>query len=317
MRYSRRLFITFTLLPALLSAKPQDQTGPTFIVQATLTRTQSDGNDSAESNKVELQANSQTAQSRIGGPIPVQLPGGATMTQMVGNQLDCLLKPAANGRYLLQITLTHRGLIDEAKASLLPQRMPDIPVFRNIIYAGTLIVAEGQNVQVTGPDLVNNEALRIDITLSAKQPANGSPQTAAGIQQPPIPLRTQFVLTNAQGDRKSNAVYNIPTTSGITTSFRIGSEVPMAANTPTPAGRAFVFQQVGTQFDQIVRPADDGRFTVQQSVTWRSLMTSGQFRTLVGTETLTLRDGEQGHSSLIDKGTGESLPVDVTVTAVK
>jgi hypothetical protein len=316
MRYSRSLFVSFTLLPAFLWAGPQDQTAPTFTVEATLTRTPSDGKVITESNKVELQANSKTAQSRIGGPISVQLPGGPMMTHTVGNQLDCLLKPTANGRYLMQITITHRSIIDEAQASLFPQRMAGIPAFRNVIYAGTLIVGEGQSVQVSGQDVLNNEALQINITFSAKQSVNGSPQTAAGIEPPPVPVRTQFVLPNTEGG-KPNAVYSIPATNGITASLRIGTEVPMAATAPTPAGRPFVFQQVGTQFDQTVRAADDGRFTVQQSVRWRRLLPTGQFGNLAKTETLTLRDGEEGHSNLIDTGNGESHPFSVTVTSMK
>ena len=317
MRCMRSFFIAFTFLPALLIAGPQEQPVPTFTVLATLTRTKLDGNVITESNKVELQPDSKIVSARIGGTIPAPSPGGPTMTQTVGNQLDCLLKPTADGRYLLQITVTHRSRIDEAQASLLPQRMPDIPAFRNIIYAGTLIVAEGQSVQVTGPDLVNNESLQVTIALSAKQPVKGSPQIDAEAQPPPLPIRTQFVLTKTEGDRKTDAVYSIPTTSGISASFRIGIEVPMAASAATPAGGLYTVQQIGTQFDQVVRPANDGRFTIQQRVTWRTLAATGQFSTYNGAETLTLRNGEQGHMNLLAKETGETRTIDVTVTAVK
>ena len=315
MRYTRSFLIAFTFLPSLLIAVPQEQ--PTFTVLATLTRTESDGNVITESNKVELQANSKTASARTGGTIPAQLPNGLPITQTVGNQLDCILKPTADGRYLLQITVTHRSRIDEAQASLLPHRVPGIPAFRNIIYAGTLIVAEGQSVQVTGADLVNIETVQVNIALSAKQPVNGAPQIGTETQPPPIPIRTQFVLTKTEGDKETSAIYNIPTTNGITASLRIGTEVPMAANAPTAAGLPYTLQQIGTLFNQVVRRTNDGRFTVQQSVTWRLLAATGQFTTYAGRETLTLSDGEQGHFNLLAKDTGETRTIGVTVTAVK
>ena len=312
MRYSRRLFFASTLLPSLLSAAPQAPAGPTFTVEATLTRTRSDGQASKESNRVELQANDRTASSRIGGPTTIKLPDGLTMTQMDGNQLDCLLKPNGDGRYLLQITTTHRHALDEAQAARLPQRMSPTPVYQNVVYAGTLIMAAGETVQVSGMDIVNDQAVHVNITLSAQQPI--PQQTAAATPAAAKSVTTQFVVTKADAGKNTIAVYSVPGTSGITTSLRIGTEIPMAATFPTAAGRPFVFQIAGSQIDQLVKPANDGRFTIEHTVTVRTVAAGGQFTRLLGTDTLTLRDGEHGHSSLVDANTGATGALEVTVS---
>src|SRR5436190_132854 len=184
MHYAWTILTALVLLQTLRGGAAQDPSAEPFTVQVTLTRTQSDGKVNRESNKVELPANGTIGQLRAGSPIPMQLPNGQTAMQMVGNQLDCSLKPNGDGRYRLQITVTHRSAVDEAQASLLPQRIPGMPVFRNVIYAGTLILAEGQGAEVTGPDLNNNETLRIEITLSPRKSASG-PSPTTPVTQPP------------------------------------------------------------------------------------------------------------------------------------
>src|SRR5688572_21724218 len=84
----------------------------------------------------------------------------------------------------------------------------------------------------------------------------GLPQGSSSAYANVVPMTLQVVLTKGEGDKKVSSPYSLIVSSGSVTSLRIGSEVPIA-NT----GGAFNFQQVGTQIDSRVTPAD-GRYKV-------------------------------------------------------
>ena len=114
-----------------------------------------------QSHVVPLSNDGRMAQVRSGSEVPLNL-NGQTYLHQVGNQIDCLAKRGADGRYTVQITITQRAVEDE-KASA------DALSFRNFIVATTLVLADGESASVSGVDIFNNETMQADVTLRVNQ----------------------------------------------------------------------------------------------------------------------------------------------------
>jgi hypothetical protein len=118
-----------------------------------------------------------TTSLRIGAEVPMGRTGAGGQSsftfQQIGTQIDSRIVPVedgtAEGRYKVQITITKRDFYDTNSATPIPQGDPSRPVFYNFIFAGTIILRNGETAQITGTDMVSNETWRADVTLSLKR----------------------------------------------------------------------------------------------------------------------------------------------------
>jgi hypothetical protein len=116
-------------------------------------------------------------QLRVGveAPVATTMPNGQTqfMLQQIGTQFDLKVDPVvgttspADGRYKIQLTITKRDF-DDRKVSI-PQSDPSKPIFTNFIFAGILILRNGETAQIIGTDLLRNESWQADVTLLLKK----------------------------------------------------------------------------------------------------------------------------------------------------
>jgi len=151
----------------------------------------------------------------------------------------------------------------------------------------------------------------------------------AGLAQPQatpvVPdVVTLQVSVTRQGEGKVNVQpYSIDLpTGGITTSLRLGSEVPVTLD-----GKTF-FQQVGAQIDAQVSPDGAGRFKLQLTITLRLAMeeppkvpnisqSQSAFRNFIAAGTYLLKLGETSQTVATDLLTNETWQTDVTLSAKK
>lgn len=119
---------------------------------------------------------------RLGAEVPVSTTGTGLPTsftfQQIGTQIDFKVVPVESGtgsgspvggRYKVQMTITRRDVYDRDSAPPVPQRDPSRPMFHNFIFAGTLVLGNGETAQITGNDLITSEPWRADVTLSVKK----------------------------------------------------------------------------------------------------------------------------------------------------
>src|SRR5262245_10604700 len=104
---------------------------------------------------------------RKGYEVPVSMAGPDGKPrftfQQIGTQIDSTITAiAGEERYKVQITITKR----EAKSSVAdaPQGAP--PTFFSFIFAGTLILRNGETAPIVATDLVSNETWQADVTVS-------------------------------------------------------------------------------------------------------------------------------------------------------
>ena len=116
----------------------------------------------------------ETTSLRIGAEVPIGItgPGGQLQFtfQQFGTQIDSRIIPAESGgqgRYKVQITITRRDISD-ASARPTPQGAPSRPILYNFVFAGTLLLGDGETGQIIGTDMLSNETWRADVTLSLK-----------------------------------------------------------------------------------------------------------------------------------------------------
>jgi Flp pilus assembly secretin CpaC len=98
---------------------------------------------------------------------PVESSASPLPAQQAGVQTGTGARSAVEGRYKVQITITKREIYDSVPT--IPQSDPSRPIFYNFIFAGTLVLGNGETAQITGTDLVTNETWQADVTLSLKR----------------------------------------------------------------------------------------------------------------------------------------------------
>jgi len=170
---------------------------------------------------------------------------------------------------------------------------------------------------------------------------------------PPIPLKTQLLVTEYDGERK---ITSLPYTASITTSqagkrdtigsLRAGARIPVAtgSSAATAAGMAapqanteFQYIDVGTNIDFWVWQWPDNRYLVSGNLVLSSLFAKGEadepkdkatgetsppgdpiLHEARGFFAVVVRDGQPGEAiSLTDPITGRVFKLEVTVNAVK
>jgi hypothetical protein len=121
-----------------------------------------------QSRVLDVEVGADAATLRSGNTVPVSN-GGQTFQQQVGIQIDSEVRAEADGRYRVLITVTTRDVADGNLVARIPQKVPSIPIFHNFVFAGTLILGNGETAQISGADTIRNETWRADITLSLKR----------------------------------------------------------------------------------------------------------------------------------------------------
>jgi hypothetical protein len=66
------------------------------------------------------------------------------------------------------ITITTREVYDNP-AWPVPQTTPPITSFRNFVFAGPLLLENGETAQLSGTDPTTNQRWRADVTLTLKK----------------------------------------------------------------------------------------------------------------------------------------------------
>jgi hypothetical protein len=159
------------------------------------------------------------------------------------------------------------------------------------------------------------------IALAMTQP--GLPQGFSSSAKP-LPATIQVVLSKGEGEKRVSLPYSLGSvSSGITSSLRIGAEVPVGTTDPNGQTR-FTFQQIGTQIDYVVSAIDDSaRYKVQITITRRDVYDGSQssptpaFYNFIFAGTLILRDGETAQITGTDIVRNETLRADVTLSVKK
>lgn len=168
-----------------------------------------------------------------------------------------------------------------------------------------------------------------------------APAAAKPAPTPTVPLKVQIVISRYQGEKKiSSMPYTLSVNAGANgtnrASIRMGAQVPvmmMAApvvdGQKMPAGGPIQYKDIGTNIDCDAQAIEDGRFRIQVNVDDSSVYpddqkrdpaTSGSpsFRSFRATDSMMLRDGATSQfTAAVDKVSGETVKIDVTLTVVK
>jgi len=82
--------------------------------------------------------------------------------QQIGTQIDATVNTTSDGKYNLKLTVT-----DRFTGPAEPQRVPNVPSFKNVVIASEAILANAETVQFTAaPTPTSNEVFKIDVTLT-------------------------------------------------------------------------------------------------------------------------------------------------------
>jgi hypothetical protein len=144
------------------------------------------------------------------------------------------------------------------------------------------------------------------MVVAVNTPAH--PQRSSSAAKPtPLPVKIQVVFTKGEGDKKVSSPYAFfLSSSGVAASLRVGTEVIVGT----------IPEQLGTQIDATVTPADEGRFNVNLNFTGRFPSSEGKPHDFAAQNTFTLRDGESTKYTGTDDS-GAAFTLDVTLTVVK
>jgi hypothetical protein len=150
--------------PALAPANPE-----TVSLRVVLSSYQGNVETRTQSHALNVEVGADRETLKSGSTVPISIPGGSTVQQQVGVQIDSVVGSAGQGRYRVALTITVRDVLDENPPRPIPQRVPSVPIFRNFIFAGTLVLEDGGTAQISGIDPANNQTFRADVTLSLKK----------------------------------------------------------------------------------------------------------------------------------------------------
>ena len=156
-----------------------------------------------------------------------------------------------------------------------------------------------------------------------------------GEAQKNAPLKVQVVIARYDGDKKiSNMPYLLSVSGGHKATLRMGTAMPIATTTFTPAGApntnpltSYNYRDVGTNIDCTTTPLDEGRFLVELNIEDSSVedrppsssaVLGPSFRSFRANNSFVLKDGQTAQfTTAVDKITGVVTKVDVTLTVVK
>jgi hypothetical protein len=149
-------------------ATPATPAASTIKLQIVLARYEGDKKISSFPYVLSL-APGENGNIRNGSEIAIPTSGAAANSaytmQQVGTQIDANVKPTADGKYKISMTVTDRSIVTGTPAA--QGGVSSIPSFRNNTSASNAILSAGETIQFTSsPDKTGNETFKIDVTLT-------------------------------------------------------------------------------------------------------------------------------------------------------
>ncbi len=97
-----------------------------------------------------------------GKPIPTV---GPIQYQDVGTNIDCEVRPVADGRFLTTLTVDDSSVYPDEQGAQTPTK--GNPTFRSFRASDSMVLKDGQSAQFTAAtDKVTGETVRVDVTLT-------------------------------------------------------------------------------------------------------------------------------------------------------
>jgi len=94
----------------------------------------------------------------------------AYVLQQVGTQIDGNATLQPDGRYKLRLTVTERSALPAAQGTEQGARVSNVPSFRNVVFASTIFLGDGQSTQFSsGSDKVSGEVFKVDVSLAVEK----------------------------------------------------------------------------------------------------------------------------------------------------
>lgn len=160
------------------------------------------------------------------------------------------------------------------------------------------------------------------------------PPVAVAQEKTLVPLKVQLVVSRHSGDKKiSSLPYTLWVSANgrITTSIRMGVQVPIATSMMTKEGMSptYQYRDVGTNIDCLAQSQADGFFALEIKLNDSSVSfdpkDSGSalkgipaFRNFTSNFHILLKDGQTAqYASATDPLSGETVKVDVTLNVLK
>ena len=179
----RHLTITMAVLAGLLAlgstaeAQAPAPTPPQATIKLRVVLSKYQGDKRINSQPYELSlVPGQRGNVRIGSEVPVytsppstvglNTPTSYTM-QQVGTQIDATITTQPDGKYAVDLTVTDRSVNSSSQVTPSADRVPNVPIFRNVSANSRVILGNGESTQFsTALDQVSNETFKVDVTLN-------------------------------------------------------------------------------------------------------------------------------------------------------
>lgn len=155
---------------------PVNSLGPLvpLDVQVVVSRYQGDKRISSLPFSLAVNANDRSSSSiRMGARVPVvTTPAGAAPNspvavnyESVGTNIDCFARSADEGKFQINLTIEDSSVYQNVEGAVAPT-VAGRPVIRQFRSTNTMVLRDGQTRQfTTATDRVNNEVVRIEVTL--------------------------------------------------------------------------------------------------------------------------------------------------------
>ena len=175
-RVGRILGSVALVMTMTLPGFPQQELRPGGVpvkLQVVLTRGEGD-KKVRESHSVVASSSGETTSLRVGHEVPVSTtgPNGQTLFsyQQIGTQIDATVTAITGAeRYKVAVTVTKRKASDNNPVAGAPQGISPTPTFYSFIFAGTLLLRNGETAPIIATDLITNETRQADLTLSVEK----------------------------------------------------------------------------------------------------------------------------------------------------
>ncbi len=108
---------------------------------------------------------------RMGANVPVPAGFGTAQVtafnyQNVGTNIDCNARSLGEGRFVININVEERSVVQAAAGAATPPNNVTAPVIRNFEAQNSLVLRDGQTRQFTAAsDRVTGEIVKVDVTL--------------------------------------------------------------------------------------------------------------------------------------------------------
>jgi type II secretory pathway component GspD/PulD (secretin) len=174
------------------------------------------------------------------------------------------------------------------------------------------------------------------VTLVIASAGLAQAQEKAAPKTAEVALKLQIVIARYENDKKiSSMPYLVSVAPGRKATLRMGTAVPIASTTYTPAAAggantnpltSYNYRDVGTNIDCSAVALDEGRFLIDLNIEDSSVEDQPRpnvaqlpsLRSFRASDSFVLKDGQTTQfTTAVDKLTGVVTKVDVTLTVVK